>query len=168
MKFYQLVCRIASILARITLFAMVILIFASVIARTARHPINWAIDASKFLFAWSCFLSADVAWRENKLMSVDLLVNRFSLKVRQYIQLFNYIVLILFLAYFVVFGIWLSYDTRDRAFEGIPWFSYTWVTLSIPVCGFMLLISTILKLKDLIIKIKNNIEDKNFIKEVNK
>jgi len=165
MNFYQLVCRIESVLARITLFSMVILIFSSVIARTIGYPINWSIDFSTFLFAWSCFLSADVAWRENKLMSVDLLVNRFPIKVRNYIQLFNYSILILFLAYFVVFGIFLSITTWDRAFQGIPGFSYTWVTLSIPVSGIMLLITTILKFKDLIIKMKNINEDKRVIKE---
>jgi TRAP-type C4-dicarboxylate transport system permease small subunit len=41
----------------------------------------------------------------------------------------------------VVYGIKLSYTTRFRSFQGIPWFSYTWVTLSVPI-GSMLMVTT--------------------------
>jgi TRAP-type C4-dicarboxylate transport system permease small subunit len=126
---------------------MVLLIFSAGIARVMKYPINWAIDISTFLFAWSCFLSADVAWRENKLMSIDLLVKLFPEKVRRMMKFFNYAVLIGFLLYLVIFGVWLSYATRARAFQGIPSFSYSWVTLCVPVGSILLLVTTILKIK---------------------
>nr|WP_227738436.1 TRAP transporter small permease subunit [Thermotoga maritima] len=57
---------------------MIVLVFASGVARFLKHPINWAVDMSSFLFAWACFFAVDVAWRENKMMSVDILVKKFS------------------------------------------------------------------------------------------
>jgi TRAP-type transport system small permease protein len=138
-KFYENVCRAESIIARTTLIVMVVLIFSAAVARVFRYPINWAIDISTFLFAWSCFLSADVAWREDKIMNVDLLVKRFPVNVQRFLKYVNYIILIAFLLFLVVFGFWLSYTTRSRSFQGIPGFSYTWVTLSVPVGSFMLL-----------------------------
>jgi TRAP-type transport system small permease protein len=144
---YQNVCKTESFVARTTLMSMVLLIFSAGIARVMKHPINWAIDVSTFLFAWSCFLSADVAWRENKLMSIDMFVNRFPLKFRKVFKFFNYFVLIGFLIYLIVFGVWLSYTTRARAFQGIPSFSYTWVTLSVPVGSLLLFVTTVLKIK---------------------
>ncbi len=133
--------------ARITLWAMVILIFAAGVARLLRYPINWAVDMSTCLYAWSCFLSADIAWRENKLMSVDVLTRLFPEKIKRYFRIFNHMVLIGFLIYLIFFGTWLSYTTRIRTFQGIPGFSYTWVTLSVPVGAIFLLMTTILRIK---------------------
>lgn len=144
---YQNICKTESFVARFTLISMVLLIFFAGLARVLKHPMNWAMDVSTFLFAWSCFLSADVAWREDKLMSIDLFVNRFPVKVRKIFKVFNYSVLIGFLVYLIFFGLWLSYTTRARAFQGIPSFSYTWVTLSVPVGSLLLFVTTVLKIK---------------------
>jgi TRAP-type C4-dicarboxylate transport system permease small subunit len=146
-KLYDWLCEVESFAARITLWGMVGLIFAAGIARLMRAPINWAVDLSTCLFAWSCFLSADVAWRENKLMSVDVLVRKFPERIRRYLKMFNYTVLVGFLIYLLLFGIWLSYTTRARTFQGIPGFSYTWVTLSVPVGATFLLITTALRIR---------------------
>jgi TRAP-type C4-dicarboxylate transport system permease small subunit len=143
--FYDGLCRIESFVAWSTLWAMVGLIFAAGIARLCRYPINWAIDLSTCLFAWSCFLSADIAWRNDKLMNVDILIRKFPENLRRYLRLVNYIILFGFLAYLLIFGVWLSYTTRARTFQGIPGFSYTWVTLSVPVGAFCMLINTAIK-----------------------
>jgi TRAP-type C4-dicarboxylate transport system permease small subunit len=56
-------------------------------------------------------------------------------------------IVVIFLVGMIGYGLWLSYTTRLRTFQGIPGFSYTWVTLSVPVgCGLML-ITAILKIK---------------------
>ncbi len=146
-KFYERLCEIEAFVARITLWGMVILIFTAGIARLLKAPINWAVDLSTCLFAWSCFLSADVAWRENKLMNVDVLVKFYPEKARRLANSFNYIVLIGFFLYLIFFGAWLSYTTRERTFQGIPGFSYTWVTLSVPVGAIFLLMTALLKIK---------------------
>ena len=142
---YGYLGKIESWIAQTTLWTMVALIFSAGIARLLRYPINWAIDISTCLFAWSCFLSADIAWRKDKLMNVDVLIRRFPENVRRTLRLANYMILFGFLIYLIVFGAWLSYTTRARAFQGIPNFSYTWVTLSVPVGAICLLITTILK-----------------------
>jgi TRAP-type transport system small permease protein len=146
-KLYERLCGVESFVARVTLWGMVGLIFAAGIARLMKVPINWAVDMSTCLFAWSCFLSADVAWRENKLMNVDVLVRLFPDEVKRFFHFFNYTVLIGFLAYLIIFGIWLSYTTRARTFQGIPGFSYTWVTLSVPVGATFLMITTLLRIR---------------------
>jgi TRAP-type C4-dicarboxylate transport system permease small subunit len=142
---YAWICKLESFIAQTTLWAMVALIFAAGIARLLLHPINWAIDVSTCLFAWCCFLSADVAWRENKLMNVDILVRKFPEHLKRYLRFLNYVILIGFLLYLIYFGILLSYTTRARAFQGIPGFSYTWVTLSVPVGALCLLLTTLIK-----------------------
>lgn len=144
---YGNLCEGEAFVARITLWAMVILIFAAGVARLLRYPINWAVDMSTCLYAWSCFLSADIAWREDKLMSVDVLTRLFPERIKRYFKMFNYLVLIGFTLYLIFFGIQLSYTTRVRTFQGIPGFSYTWVTLSVPIGAIFLLMTTILRTK---------------------
>ncbi len=147
-RIYDHLCEFEALAARLTLWGMVILLFLAGVARLLKEPINWAVDMSTCLFAWSCFLSADVAWRENKLMNVDVLVRLYPEKLQRSAKWFNYLVLIAFFLYLIIFGLWLSYTTRERTFQGIPGFSYTWVTLSVPVGAFFLLMTAILKMKD--------------------
>lgn len=146
-KLYDYICRTETVLTWILLVAMVILIFAACIARVVGYPINWAIDMATCFFAWACFFSADIAWRNDKLMSVDMFVNYLPLKGRWYCRMTNYVILVVFLAYVVVAGIWITYVSRERAFQGIPAISYSWVTASLPIGGFLLLISTIIKIR---------------------
>jgi TRAP-type transport system small permease protein len=145
---YEYFCEIEALVARTTLWGMVILIFAAGIARLMKAPINWAVDLATCLFAWSCFLSADIAWRENKLMNVDVFTKLFPEKMTRIFRLFNHTIIIGFSLYLIFFGVWLSYITRERTFQGIPNFSYAWVTLSVPVGAVFLLVTGILKIRN--------------------
>jgi TRAP-type C4-dicarboxylate transport system permease small subunit len=146
-RFYDAVCRAEVVFAWVMLILMVLLIFGACIARVAGHPINWAIDMATCFFAWACFFCSDIAWRNDKLMSVDLMVNLLPAKGRKYCRMANYAILTVFLSYVVCAGLWLSYVSRARAFQGIPAISYSWVTLSLPVGGILLLITTLIKVR---------------------
>jgi len=146
-RWYARVCGAESFVAQLTLWGMVLLIFVAGVARLVGSPINWAVDLSTCLFAWSCFLSADVAWRENKLMRVDVFLRLFPERLRWFLGFLNYCVLVGFFLYLIIFGLYLSYTTRVRTFQGIPGFSYTWVTLSVPVGALLLLMTAIIKIR---------------------
>ena len=145
--FYELLCAGEALIARALLIAMVVLIFGAGIARVVGYPINWAIDMATCFFAWACFFSADIAWRNDKLMSVDVFVNSFPKKAQKACRMVNYVILTAFLIYIVGAGLWLSYISRARAFQGIPAISYSWVTLSLPIGGVLLLITTIIRVR---------------------
>ncbi len=132
--------------AKILILSMIVLVFASGVARFLGHPINWAVDMSTFMFAWACFFAFDVAWRENKMMSVDLFVKRLPKKVQKVIKMVNYFIISAFMIYLIVWGSQLTYTTRFRKFVGMPNFSYSWVTLSVPVGASLILRTTIAKM----------------------
>ncbi|MEJ5377914.1 MAG: TRAP transporter small permease subunit [bacterium] len=146
-RVYELACEAEWAVARATLWAMVLLIFTAALARLLGSPMNWAIDMSTCLFAWSCFLSADVAWREDRLMNVDVLVRMFPKAWQRRLRLANYFIISLFLIYLMGYGSWLAYTTRIRTFQGIPGFSYAWVTLSVPVGAFFLFLTALTKIR---------------------
>jgi TRAP-type C4-dicarboxylate transport system permease small subunit len=146
-KFYERLIAAEAVLAAAFLVLMVVLIFAGGVARLFEHPINWAIDAATCFFAWACFLCADIAWRRGSLMSIEVLTRRLPPRLEAACRLVNYLIITLFLLYVIGMGVWLSWISRERSFQGIPEVSYSWVTMSMPVGACLLLITTLLKLK---------------------
>ncbi len=151
-KLYEYVCKAEVFLAALCFSISCCLIFFAAIARSLDRPINWSQDMSLFLFAWSVFLSADAALRADKLVNIDLFVSRFSESTRRILAIFIYLIILAFLGALIWYGIKLSFFSRRRVFQGIPGFSYSWVTISIPVCSFLMAITSILKLKNLLIR----------------
>jgi TRAP-type C4-dicarboxylate transport system permease small subunit len=147
-KFYERVCAAEAWVAAALLILMVALIFLSGVMRTLGAPINWSNDIATALFAWACFLCADIAWRKNSLMSIDLFVDWLPVRARKWCMYVNYTIISSFLVYAIVGGIWLSWISRARSFQGIPEISYSWVTMSMPVGALLLLITALLKFRD--------------------
>lgn len=144
---YERVCAAEAFVAAAFLVLMVVLIFLGGVMRMAGHPINWSTDAATAFFAWGCFLCADIAWRRNSLMSIDLVTNLLPARLQAWCRHANYAIIAAFLVYLIGAGTWLAWISRARSFQGIPEISYSWVTMSLPVGGLLLLITTILKIR---------------------
>lgn len=137
------IVRVETALAGALLLAMAGLIFAGGVARLMRMPLNWTIDLATCFFAWAAFLGADVAWRRGSLMRIDLGPNLLPAAPRRALLLINHALIALFLVYLIVTGLQLAWVSRARSFQGIPWISYSWVTMSLPVGAALLLATTI-------------------------
>jgi TRAP-type C4-dicarboxylate transport system permease small subunit len=149
-KAYDFIGQLEKLLSSFFFVVMVIIIFTAGFGRSIGYPIRWAMDASTFLFAWAVFFSADLAMRNNRHVSVEVLVSKLPKKLQNYIILLNYLIIVVFLAFLIRYGILLCFVTRFRAYQGIPGFSYTWVTLSMPIGSASLLITILLKIWALI------------------
>ena len=75
-KLYARICAAETWIASVFLIVMVILIFLGGVMRMLGHPINWSTDVATALFAWACFLCADIAWRRNSMMAIEILTDR--------------------------------------------------------------------------------------------
>ena len=151
-KVYEYICKYETLVVKVMFVFLVALVFVAAFTRYIGYPINWSVDGAMCLFAWCTFLAADVAMRNDKLMKVDFLVNKLPEKSRNFVEILNLFIILMFLAAMIGFGTWLSYTTRFRTFQGIPGFSYTWVTLSVPVGGALMVITAILKIREKLIK----------------
>lgn len=147
-KLYEYICKGETFVIKVFLVFFVGLVFIAASTRYMGHPINWSVDIAVCLFAWCTFLGADVAMRNNKLMNVDFFISKLPGKNKNFIEIINLILILIFLAALIGFGVWLSYTTRFRSFQGIPGFSYTYVTLSVPIGGALMVITTMLKIKE--------------------
>jgi TRAP-type C4-dicarboxylate transport system permease small subunit len=132
-KRWELFYKIEEYVAAFLLLGATLVIFFAAVFRSFDRPLNWSLDIALFLFAWSVFLSAEVAMRKGNLVNVDFLVQTFPQLVQRILGIVIYFIILVFLATLSGFGIYLSYITRARAFQGIPTFSYTWITLSVPI-----------------------------------
>lgn len=155
-RLYEYICRAEVFVVKLFLVSVVVLVFIAASTRYLGYPINWSVDVALCLFAWCTFLGGDLALRNNKLMKVDFFINRISPNKRDVVELINLLLILGFLGALIFYGIKLSYTTRFRSFQGIPWFSYTWVTLSVPVGGFLMTITTVLQLRERIKKLKSS------------
>jgi TRAP-type C4-dicarboxylate transport system permease small subunit len=148
MKLLAALWRLESVTAAVFLILMVALIFAGGVARMLGHPLNWTGDAATAFFAWACFLCADVAWRGNSLMSIELVTERLPGGLQKACAWLSHAIIVAFLVYVVIAGFWLTWISRGRSFQGIPEVSYSWVTASMPVGAMLLLITAGLKIRD--------------------
>lgn len=146
-RLYERVCAAEALVAAVLLILMVLLIFLGGVLRMLGHPINWSSDAATCFFAWACFLCADIAWRNNSLMSIEVLTSRLPAQLQAACRLLNYAIITAFLLYLIAMGLYLSWISRARSFQGIPEISYSWVTMSLPVGAMLLLITTALKVR---------------------
>jgi TRAP-type C4-dicarboxylate transport system permease small subunit len=146
-KIYEFICKKEMLAAQWALGILSLLVLAAAVGRTLYYPLNWAMDAATFLFAWTVFLGADVAMRLDRLFCIELITMKLSQKAQLYLKLINYAIIVIFLVGMIGYGSWLSYTTRLRTFQGIPGFSYTWVTLSVPFGCALMLITAILRIK---------------------
>lgn len=147
-KLYRRLCRAEAWIAAVLLIAMVVLIFGGGVMRLIGTPINWSVDFATACFAWACFLCADIAWRMNALMSIELVTERLPPTLQRLCAYANYAIIVAFLLYVLVGGVYLSWISRERSFQGIPEISYSWVTMSMPVGAVLLLITAVLKIRD--------------------
>lgn len=139
---------VETVVAATFLLIMVGLIFFGGLARLVAMPQNWTIDFATCLFAWACFLCADIAWRRDGLMSIDLVTERLPAGVQRLLRHFNHVLICAFLGYIIYAGLWISWISRARSFQGIPWISYSWISMSLPVGAAFLLLTTFIKIAD--------------------
>ncbi|KPJ78084.1 MAG: C4-dicarboxylate ABC transporter [Deltaproteobacteria bacterium SG8_13] len=153
-KLYEYLCLGELFLVKVAFVSLVFLVFIAAFTRYIGYPINWSVDMAQCLFAWCTFIAADIAMRSNKLMRVDFFVAKLPERYRNQIELVNLIIILAFLLALIGYGSHLSYTTRFRTFQGIPGFSYTWVTLSVPVGGLLMSITTALNIRAIFRKIR--------------
>ena len=104
-RFYAGLCRLEMWLASALLMAIATLVFVSAVARTLRHPLNWAVDISMLLFAWLVFIGGDIVVRETNLISVDLFQRLLPPLWRRVLQTAFLLLMMGFLAVLIRYGV---------------------------------------------------------------
>jgi len=150
-KFYEWLCEFEVTLSGSCLLGTVVVIFLAAVARVCGEPVTWGFDAALLLFTWGVFIGADAAYREGKMVYVDIFFERMPKSWHKPMKLIVYLVIGAFLLALTYLGFILSVSTWHRSFQGIPALSYTWVTLSVPISSVLMLVTTAIKVRKEII-----------------
>lgn len=143
-RLYSAVTAIESVLVPVFVAAITALVFLSAMMRTAGYPLNWTVDTSLLLLAWTVGLGGDLAIRKNRVVNVDMIVNFFPPKVRKLLALLWCLVMAVFLICLVKYGIDLCVSNRKRVYQTLQ-IGYIWATAAVPAGAFLMLISTIIR-----------------------
>ncbi|GMO54416.1 MAG: TRAP transporter small permease [Termitinemataceae bacterium] len=153
-KFYQAACHVEKIFTGVSFVAIVALVLASAVLRGLHLSLSWNIDLAILLLAWASFLGADCAFRDGQLIGIDLLTRRFPPKCQKIIEILVLLSILVALVLLFFYGLKLVWSDRTRTYSSLP-ISYSWATLSLPVASFSMIITTILKIKDVILGFKS-------------
>ena len=140
-KFYHFFVKVEELIACLLLAGIVSLMFLSAVLRKAGLPLNWAGDTSLLLFTWACFLGADLTMREKSMVNVDMLLNRFPVKVQKVIRIVCHIAAMALLFSFIYYGIPLCIESVERKFSNMN-LSYYWASASVPAGSLLLLVTS--------------------------
>jgi len=156
-RWSQRLLRLEEGLAQGFLALTVLVVFLGGVARFLGRPLDWSMELATFAFAWCVFLSADVALRHDRHLAVELLLKFMPPRLQQGVRLFTLILMALFLTTLFFYSLQMAYLTRFRAFQGIPGFSYTWITLSVSTGSFLLLLTTLGRIRRTFLALKGDV-----------
>ena len=139
-KMYGAVSAVETVLVPVFVVAITALVFISALFRTFNAPINWAVDMSLLLLAWTVGLGGDLAIKRDRVVNVDMLVNLFPPKARKFIALLWCAVIAVFLGYMVKYGWDLCWSNRKRVFQTLG-INYNWANASVIIGSFLMLVS---------------------------
>lgn len=154
-KLYKIYCKTEIALAAGGFFAIIVLTFGNAVLRLFNRPIVANDDICALLFAWVSFMGADIALRSNRLVGMDILTMNLPIRIQKVLQLIVYIIMMVIMGMFVYQGTGLAKLNWARVFNSRP-MSYGWVTLSLAVCGLMMMISLVIKVAVVIKEFSND------------
>jgi TRAP-type C4-dicarboxylate transport system permease small subunit len=138
--------RIEEGIAQVLLAVTSGLVFVGALARTLGHPLIWAIDIAQMLFIWCCFLGADVVMRRNGHIAIDIVTRYLPSRIQELLETVWLVVIAIFLGIIIYYGTRLTLLNLERPLGDTP-LSYALVTGAVPVGCALLLISTLVRLR---------------------
>ena len=166
-KILTVLDKIEKIICGAGFILLVLLVFISAILRFFRVSMSWNIDLAMLLLAWTSFLGADIAWRSGQLIGIDIITRHLPSKVQKILSLLIYGIILFLTCVICFYGARLVWVERLRTYQSIP-IPYSVVTLSLVVATFSMAISTIGKIKNVIVSFneKNEVTSEKETEEV--
>ena len=155
-KVYNAYCKAEEFLFSFLFAVMVALVFSSAIARGIGKPLAWSLDVAQLLLCWTSLVGADVAFRHDKFIGLDLFTRKMPVKVQKVLEIVVLVLLQVAFCIFIYYGVMLSIKSWKRSFQTLP-ISYSFVTIALPVMSTLMTLTNILKIIDKVKNFKKNV-----------
>lgn len=139
-KIGNLIGNMDAIISGVSLVIVICITIAGVVMRkVVGQPFAWLEEMQLFFFIWTIFFGGSVAFRTGGQVSIDLIANRLKPVHRKILDIFDYLVTMLILAYMCKGGIELMMSVSGKV---TPYFkiSYTFVDLAAPIGIFLMMV----------------------------
>lgn len=124
----------------ITMMAFTVVGFLQVFFRVfLKDPISWSEELCRYLFIWSTMLGAVIVSANNEHFKVDMLVNLFPKSIRSVCKYFCYLLITLFSAVLIFFGIKLMMANQIRVSPALG-VKMSYVYLILPLNGTLVIL----------------------------
>ena len=159
-KIYKLYCKAEEALVGLFFIIIVALTFMNAMLRLFGAPIIYADDICMLLFSWTALMGADVAMRFCRLVGMDICTSKLSPKLQKILGIVVQVIMIVMLAILIKGGLKIVKLNGSRPFNTLESFGirYGAVTMSIPVCCSMMILTCVTK----IFKLVTHINDDEF------
>ena len=155
-KVYNAYCKAEEFLFSFLFAVMVALVFSSAIARGIGKPLAWSLDVAQLLLCWTSLVGADVAFRHDKFIGLDLFTRKMPVKVQKVLEIVVLVLMQVAFCIFIYYGVMLSINSWKRSFQTLP-ISYSFVTIALPVMSTLMTLTNILKIIDKVKNFKKNV-----------
>ena len=149
-------CKAEEFLFSFLFAVMVALVFSSAIARGIGKPLAWSLDVAQLLLCWTSLVGADVAFRHDKFIGLDLFTRKMPVKVQKVLEIVVLVLMQVAFCIFIYYGVMLSIKSWKRSFQTLP-ISYSFVTIALPVMSTLMTLTNILKIIDKVKNFKKNV-----------
>ena len=155
-KVYNAYCKAEEFLFSFLFAVMVALVFSSAIARGLGKPLAWSLDVAQLLLCWTSLVGADVAFRHDKFIGLDLFTRKMPVKVQKVLEIVVLVLMQVAFCIFIYYGVMLSIKSWKRSFQTLP-ISYSFITIALPVMSTLMTLTNILKITDKVKNFKKNV-----------
>ncbi len=155
-KVYNAYCKAEEFLFSFLFSAMVALVFSSAIARGIGKPLAWSLDVAQLLLCWTSLVGADVAFRHDKFIGLDLFTRKMPVKVQKVLEIVVLVLMQVAFCIFIYYGVMLSIKSWKRSFQTLP-ISYSFITIALPVMSTLMTLTNILKIINKVKNFKKNV-----------
>lgn len=155
-KFFTLYDQIVENILSLLYFFLIVIIFFNVISRYfINMPFMWAEELGRYLFIWIVYLGAAQAFKNNRHLVVDYLINKIPEPLKTYLDLTIQITLILFISFLFYYGVKFAMFGRGRASYSFN-LGLSFFYAAIPVGSMCMLLNILRIIPDTIKRLKNN------------
>ena len=155
-KVYNAYCKAEEFLFSFLFAVMVALVFSSAIARGIGKPLAWSLDVAQLLLCWTSLVGADVAFRHDKFIGLDLFTRKMPVKVQKVLEIVVLVLMQVAFCIFIYYGVMLSIKSWKRSFQTLP-ISYSFVTIALPVMSTLMTLTNVLKIIGKVKNFKKNV-----------
>lgn len=149
------------------LIVLVALVMHMTVMRYIGRPPIWSLEIIQGLFAWTCFVAADVAFSNSSHFGIDAFHKLIPKTVAKYVKLIQTLLIVGLLSCLFIYSCQYLLQTKMRTLPSTG-ISFAWVAAGASTGITLMLITALENIKNILFSNENIVSDINITLEANK